>query len=270
MIEGIRSISPGLVSRAVTGLASVLVLSGLLLALGACEDLASDAPPAVDTSAGDVGATVPSTAAATSTVAVADVTAPVTAAGSATSTTAEEQIPATSAVTVDEHGTSVTYTAESSPPAPPEPSNSLLPFAGPPVTPFIDVADVFTRFEETDPRLEWVGIWNDWYRPVHHRYTAVYARVVVRFQGTRISYVAVTDKRCGIAKLTLDGRHLDASYVDLYSDTPGSETVWVSPVLASGTTHSLEIAWTGTKNAAATDYLLTFDAVEVAGTLVGL
>jgi hypothetical protein len=128
-----------------------------------------------------------------------------------------------------------------------------------------------TRYEESEPLLKWTGLWSTF--PDDDASGGGYscawgdASVLVRFQGTSISLLALKFEDEGIAKLTLD--NVDTFLVDLYGPKGSRDfqKVWSSPTLANGA-HFLLIETTGTKNPAAWNTRINFDAVDVAGTLL--
>ena len=131
--------------------------------------------------------------------------------------------------------------------------------------------DPWTLFQETDPHMQWSGLWLQQYSSKAseggYRGVGSTASVLIRFTGQRISFQAMEDKGAGIAKLTLDGSQV--YMVDLYNEAYwlSSQMAWESNPLPPGGTHTVLIEWTGTKNPKnimATDYVL-FDYVAVYG-----
>ena len=130
--------------------------------------------------------------------------------------------------------------------------------------------DPWTLFQETDPHMQWSGLWIQQYSSKAseggYRGVGSTASVLIRFTGQRISFQAMEDKGAGIAKLTLDGSHV--YMVDLYNEAYwlSSQMAWESDPLPQGA-HTVLIEWTGTKNPKnimATDYVL-LDYVAVYG-----
>jgi hypothetical protein len=130
-----------------------------------------------------------------------------------------------------------------------------------------------TRYEETDPHLKWVGDWRT--VPVTEdgtTYTAKWAddagaSVIITFRGTRITLIAPMGGDYGIARVSLDSNTV--VMVDFYTEftnTDYESEVWSSGNLASGD-HVVVIEWTGTKNPASLGTVVTFNAVDVIGTL---
>ena len=116
------------------------------------------------------------------------------------------------------------------------------------------IAPGFTRSEQTDTHLSFTGTWGTGLNPGASGGSWGYtntsgASVTVKFTGTSIGWITVKSPNYGIAQVTLDS---DAPVtVDLYSpDTKWQQKVWSATGLTDGT-HTLTIAYTGTKNPAA-------------------
>ena len=127
-----------------------------------------------------------------------------------------------------------------------------------------------TRSEQTDTRLSFTGSWGTGLSSGASGGSWGYANtsgvsVTVKFTGTSIGWITVKSPNYGIAQVTLDG---DAPVtVDLYSpDTKWQQKVWSATGLTDGA-HTLTIAYTGTKNAAAAAAYIGVDAFDVLGTL---
>ena len=85
--------------------------------------------------------------------------------------------------------------------------------------------------------------------------------MTIRFTGTHLSWIAKKSPVYGQAQVTLDGRRL--GLVDLYSASPTwRQKVWGTGPLKSGS-HTVTIAWTGLKRAAARGTNVDVDAIEV-------
>ena len=125
------------------------------------------------------------------------------------------------------------------------------------------------RYEQTDSNLGYTGTWTATSATAasggSFRYTDAAGSCTVSFNGTYLAWLAKKSTVYGKAKLTLDG--VDQGTVDLYNATVIYGKVWETGTLAAGT-HTLTIAWTGTKNSLATDYNISVDAFDVAGNLV--
>lgn len=133
----------------------------------------------------------------------------------------------------------------------------------------LELAPFVTRYEDSDPLMKWSGSWLvGSYQSAsggsYHQSTKDADSVLIKFQGTRISFVTVRESTAGIAKLTLDGV---VYLVDTYGPKRITATVWSSPVLANGT-HQLRIETSGSKNPAALWTYIGVDAVDVVGKLV--
>ena len=91
------------------------------------------------------------------------------------------------------------------------------------------------------------------------------ASVTVRFTGVRLVWIARTGTDYGHAKVTVDGAQ--SKTVDLYATTTKTgQKVFDTGLLSMGT-HTVKIAWLGTKTAASTGDTIAVDAFEVTGTL---
>ncbi len=126
-----------------------------------------------------------------------------------------------------------------------------------------------TRYEQNDSRIGYVGSWSTTTDPANSAGDGTYAnsaaKMVVSFKGTSLSWVAKKSSVYGIAEVTLDDKA--PVQVDLYSPTQlFQQSVYQTGVLPDGD-HTLTIAWTGAKNAAATDYNVGADAFDIAGQL---
>jgi hypothetical protein len=140
----------------------------------------------------------------------------------------------------------------------------------------IDAVDVLgslaaaTRFEQTDSKLVWAGVWTTSTTTSASGSSFKFAdtlgaSVTVRFTGISCNLIAKASPVYGIAEITLDGGA--PVLVDFYSATAlFKQTVWRTGFLAPGD-HTVTIKWTGTKRAAATDYNIGLDAVDVIGVL---
>ena len=127
-----------------------------------------------------------------------------------------------------------------------------------------------TRSEQTESRLVYTGAWGTTPNGSSSGGSFFFANasgasVTVTFEGTYLAWIAKKSPVYGKAKVTLDGKSLGT--VDLYSASIGwQQKVWGTGALKSGL-HTVTIAWTGTKNAAATDTNISVDAFDVVGSL---
>jgi N-acetylmuramoyl-L-alanine amidase len=132
------------------------------------------------------------------------------------------------------------------------------------------LAPTVTRYEQTDPKLGYVG---NWYLTSDAEaslgdgtYANSASKLVVGFKGTSLAWITKKSSVYGIAKVTLDDKA--PVQVDLYSATTlFQQSVYQTGELAYGT-HTLTIEWTGTKNSAATDRNVGADAFDIKGQLV--
>jgi cell wall-associated NlpC family hydrolase len=127
------------------------------------------------------------------------------------------------------------------------------------------------RFQDTDRNIIWTGLWDHIATPSasggsYAHVNEASAAATLTFKGTSVAWVATKAPACGKARVTLDGA--DQGLVDLYSANSGyMQTVWSASGLTD-TNHTLSIAWTGEKNAAAGSTYITVDAFDIKGTLV--
>ncbi|MGV8082625.1 MAG: OmpL47-type beta-barrel domain-containing protein [Coriobacteriia bacterium] len=126
------------------------------------------------------------------------------------------------------------------------------------------------RCEETDPRITYEGSWLPVTDPGSSggSSTSTVAGSSVAtftFTGTSVTWIADTGPDYGIASVSLDsGVPVE---VDLYAPTAGSQqSVWTAPDLAGDVRHTVRVAWTGTKNPAATSTAISIDAFDIAET----
>ena len=89
--------------------------------------------------------------------------------------------------------------------------------------------------------------------------------ILVVFLGTHLTWYAKAGPTNGKAKAHVDGSNYET--VDLYSSTVRYGEVWDTGVLDYGV-HSVEIEWTGTKNASATGTSISVDAFMIDGPLL--
>ena len=127
-----------------------------------------------------------------------------------------------------------------------------------------------TDYQQTDSRLGYAGSWYNAAASSASRGSYRYANspgssVTVTFAGTGLALIAKKSPAYGQAKLTLDGG--EPVYVDLYSPS----VLYKQNVYGTGTlenkAHTLVIEWAGAKNPSSSGYLITLDAIYVAGTL---
>jgi N-acetylmuramoyl-L-alanine amidase len=126
------------------------------------------------------------------------------------------------------------------------------------------------RYEQTDPRVGYVGYWGRTSNVLASAGDCAYAnataKLVVGFKGTSLSWIAKKSSVYGIANVTLDdGAPVQ---VDLYSPTAlFQQRVYSTGELTDGA-HTLTIEWTGSKNPASTDYNVGADAFDITGELI--
>jgi hypothetical protein len=254
-------------SKYLMGSALVLVLVGLLVAIVACKELSADtsAPVSVDASA------------QTATTAAANT---ILASTTEVGTTPEPKA-------APDHPEALPVGTTESP-------REIPPMEVVPLEPGFQLGPLWTRYEEDDPSLNWVGTWG----PRSHipeasggylrmaplwpgETTPEHAFVTFRFEGTRVRLIAESSPYGLYGKVTLDGH--EEYWVDYFTpDRPESghlgiyyqKIVWTSPVLASGI-HEVMLERTESVNPACWEEIwstsvmyINFDAVDVMGTLV--
>lgn len=131
------------------------------------------------------------------------------------------------------------------------------------------VEDYSVYVEQDDTRLysdpAWFTINNASLSGTSMRKAVSNGSTYVTFRGTSIDMISLKSPRYGIAKVTVDGG--TPSYVDLYApESEWKSVVWSATGL-SDTLHTVEIAWTGTKNPAATEAEVNVDALVIRGTV---
>ena len=128
----------------------------------------------------------------------------------------------------------------------------------------------YTRYDDDATEGIYEGTWTTWgdqycYDESLHQTdqtgTAFYA-----FKGSAVELIGLTGSSEGVMSLSFDGG--TAQDIDLYStSTAYQENVWYSTGL-SDTTHTVEVEWTGRKNASSTGTTITIDAIDVCGQLI--
>ncbi|OFW61538.1 MAG: hypothetical protein A2133_12775 [Actinobacteria bacterium RBG_16_64_13] len=127
-----------------------------------------------------------------------------------------------------------------------------------------------SRYEETESHLVYAGAWSTTADGSASGSSFLFANsseasVSVTFEGTYLAWIAKKAPVYGKATVTLDGKNLGT--IDLFSASIGwQQKVWGTGTLKSGL-HTVTIAWTGTKNTAATDTNIGVDAFDVVGAL---
>jgi hypothetical protein len=131
-------------------------------------------------------------------------------------------------------------------------------------------ASALRRYEQNDSRLIYTGTWTASSASAASAGSFRFANksgasVTIPFEGTYLAWIAKTSPLYGVARVSVDGG--DPVDVDLYTPTAQFQRkVWETGPLASGL-HTVRIAWTGDRNAAATASNIGVDAFEVLGTL---
>lgn len=126
------------------------------------------------------------------------------------------------------------------------------------------------RYEQTDSRFSYSGTWPTSNGVAYSggsmkQTSSSGSSVTIRFTGTSLKWIASRLASAGVARVTLDGAA--PVMIDLYGARPSyKQGVWASGVLANGT-HTVTIAWTGQKSAAATGTSVNIDAMDVTGTV---
>ncbi len=126
------------------------------------------------------------------------------------------------------------------------------------------------RYEQNDFRLSYTGTWNSTSTALAFDGSFRYSNtsgssVTATFKGTSLAWIAKMSPVYGRARVTVDGGAPQT--VDLYAPAEQWRAkVWETGILDPGT-HTVNIAWTGTKSSAATATNISVDAFEVTGVL---
>ncbi|MDP2183177.1 MAG: chitobiase/beta-hexosaminidase C-terminal domain-containing protein [Actinomycetota bacterium] len=129
---------------------------------------------------------------------------------------------------------------------------------------------VFTRYDNLDSRVVYNSSWSSFtqsslYAGAYKYSYATSASVEVAFNGTAVDWIASRTPDSGIARVSVDGGA--PTLIDIYaSNYPSQQRVWSISGLAE-TTHTVTIAWTGTKNVSSTGTRINIDAIDLVGTL---
>jgi len=121
--------------------------------------------------------------------------------------------------------------------------------------------------DDTDSAFAYSGAWSTYnnasdYGGNHQTANSAGASVTISFTGTEGKLLGEKGYNTGIAHVYLDG--VDEGIVDLYEPTYAYQSlIWDTGVIASGS-HTLKLAWTGTKNASSSGTYIDVDAVAYA------
>jgi N-acetylmuramoyl-L-alanine amidase len=133
-----------------------------------------------------------------------------------------------------------------------------------------DPAPIPWLYQQTDPRLTYLGAWS--YRASAWASAGSFyfagsrgAAVTVSFTGSAIELFATKGPEYGQALVSLDGG--PAEYADFHSAAGVCvQSVYKKEGLEN-TAHTLTMEWAGVKNDAARGYLISLDALLITGTL---
>ncbi len=126
------------------------------------------------------------------------------------------------------------------------------------------------RWEETDSRLTFMGAWEKIYTGSasggsYYSVGEPGATVLANFTGTSVWLVGRTTPWYGKALVSLDGG--PEEYVDFYSwEVAYKQAVYAKTGLSDGP-HTLSIRYAGEKNPESSYYTISFDAIDVIGSL---
>jgi uncharacterized protein YkwD len=127
-------------------------------------------------------------------------------------------------------------------------------------------------YQQTDPRLTYLGNWtatstsSAWGGSLYST-DSTGAAALVKFTGTSVALVAKTAPWYGEALVSLDGGPEEE--VDFYSAALAyRQTVYVKEGLDEAEEHSLTITRAGEKNASASGYSISLDALDIDGSLI--
>ncbi len=131
---------------------------------------------------------------------------------------------------------------------------------------------LYARTEQTDSRIGFKGVWTPYTSASRsggsYTYSSTLGSVAyIAFDGTAVDLVASKLPTMGIVRVTLDqGAPVE---VDLYSaGYYHQQRVYSSGNLTPGI-HTLKLEYSGLKNPSASATTINFDALDIAGTLVG-
>jgi hypothetical protein len=132
-------------------------------------------------------------------------------------------------------------------------------------------AHAFTFCQQDESELVYEGYWTDIANTSCSggdiRYLDSPGSLTVRFTGNSLSWIAGKSNTCGQASVALDAEK--PVTVDLYSPAAlNQRCVYSTGTLEEGD-HTLVIEWTGTANPDASGSLVSVDAFDVQGSLVG-
>jgi SpoIID/LytB domain protein len=123
-------------------------------------------------------------------------------------------------------------------------------------------------YQQDDPHLFYLGGWTASSASSasggSFRYLDGTGSCTVSFNGTYVAWLGKIKNVYGNAKVTVDG--VDQGTVDLYNATEVYGKVWEATLPAGN--HTVTIAWTGTKNSAATDFNIAVDAFSILGSIL--
>ena len=130
--------------------------------------------------------------------------------------------------------------------------------------------EVLTRFDDTDPRLLYLGVWpvtysSSLYRDSDRRIDAT-GTLNVAFEGSAFSLIGTKYKTYGIMAVSVDGS--PSVDVDLYAGSTLYQQRLLSMTGLSEGRHTLTLSWTGRRNPASTGTVVRLDAIDVVGVLV--
>ncbi len=131
-------------------------------------------------------------------------------------------------------------------------------------------ASAATRVQEDNAYLAFSGVWTQSVSPEQadgEFYFASHdASVIMRFEGTRVAYIAKKAYIYGMARVTLDDQA--PVMVDLYYPVAAyQQRVWDSGALPPGA-HTLEVEWTGEQRPGGRGIYVNLDAFEITGSLL--
>jgi hypothetical protein len=136
----------------------------------------------------------------------------------------------------------------------------------------ISSSDVFTyigavgpgTYEDTNSAVSFTGTWTSWADAAHSGGSVKHnnqsgSTVGLTYTGSSLTLVVVKQFNTGIATVTIDGSVVDS--FDTYSATQAFQQQKTYTTAAG--THTVSVAVSGTKNAAASDTYIVFDAFIV-------
>lgn len=172
-------------------------------------------------------------------------------------------------------GPTTTKTTEPppSPATPVPPGKTTTSFILTPIT-GDTIPTTWTRYEETDPHIQWTGSWASYPSPAasggSFRAASSKAEASLMFRGTALRLVAVVSPEGGMAQVDVIDKATGTIYTsitDFYWPIVTTRNVFNTAPMPLGD-YLVSITWTGSVNGASVGTAVNVDAIEVMGRLV--